>query len=221
VMGAELILKRLPPGENQADQTWRKVAAGIRRSADRMNRLILNLLDVASIEAGRLVIEKKRDRVGSLVRDAIEMQQVLATAKTLALEAKIAAPDDLEVMCDRERLLQVFANLIGNAIKFTPEGGSITVGVEARGPEVRFAVNDTGPGILEDALPHVFDRFWQAQKTARLGTGLGLSIAKGIVEAHGGRIWVESQLGIGTKFFFTLPLGSPDARQVTVDNRVH
>jgi signal transduction histidine kinase len=100
----------------------------------------------------------------------------------------------------------VFGNLIGNAIKFTPKGGTIKVSAEPReGGETLFSVADTGPGIPLDDLPHVFDRYWQARKTARLGTGLGLSISKGIVEAHDGRIWAESAPGQGATFFFTIP----------------
>jgi signal transduction histidine kinase len=105
--------------------------------------------------------------------------------------------------CDRERVLQVLSNLIGNALKFTSEGGTITVSAREREGVVRFAVSDTGCGIAADQLPHIFDRYWQA-KSARDGVGLGLSIAKGIVEAHGGRIWVESRINQGTTFYFTL-----------------
>ncbi|MGZ3441200.1 MAG: sensor histidine kinase, partial [Polyangia bacterium] len=110
---------------------------------------------------------------------------------------------------DRDRLLQVFENLIGNAMKFTKTGGSITVGADSREHEVVFRVADTGLGIAAENLPHVFDRFWQATRADRLGAGLGLPITKGIVEAHGGRIWVESTLGRGTTFFFSIPHAHP------------
>jgi signal transduction histidine kinase len=103
-------------------------------------------------------------------------------------------------------VLQVFGNLIGNAIKFTPKGGEIRILTSLDNGEVRFTVADSGPGIPPEHLSHVFDRYWQAKSTAKLGTGLGLSIAKGIVEAHGGRIWVESPPGYGAQFNFTLPL---------------
>lgn len=102
--------------------------------------------------------------------------------------------------------MQVFGNLIGNAIKFTGKGGSIRVGAQLGAGEVLFFVTDSGRGIEPNELPHVFDRFWQARRTARLGTGLGLAIAKALVEAHGGQIWAESTLGEGTTFFFTIPV---------------
>jgi signal transduction histidine kinase len=98
----------------------------------------------------------------------------------------------------------VLANLIGNAIKFTPDGGQVSVDAIANGSEVTISVTDTGPGIAEDELPHLFTRFWQTKRTARLGTGLGLFIVKGIVEAHGGRAWADAKLGTGSTFSFTL-----------------
>ena len=115
-------------------------------------------------------------------------------------------PTELPVLyADRDRLLQVFSNLGGNAIKFTGNGGKVTIAARALGEVIEFAVRDTGPGIAESDLPHVFDRFWQARNTAHLGTGLGLAIAKGIVEAHGGEIRVASTVGRGTEFVFTIP----------------
>jgi signal transduction histidine kinase len=132
----------------------------------------------------------------------------LAISKGLQLKSEL--PTDLyAVFVDRHRILQVFANLIGNAIKFTPSGGTITVRAEQFEEDIQFSVEDTGPGIPKEEIPHLFDRFWQARKTARLGTGLGLFIVKGIVEGHGGRIWVESELGVGSRFHFTLPMKPP------------
>jgi len=117
-----------------------------------------------------------------------------------------------ELWADRDRLLQVFENLIGNAIKFTEAGGSITVGAAPREEEVLFWVADTGVGMAADDLPHVFERLWQASGGGRAGAGLGLPIAKGIVEAHGGRIWVDSALGAGSTFFFTVPAAEGEER---------
>jgi signal transduction histidine kinase len=179
----------------------------IRRSADRANRLISDLLDVARIQAGGLAVEPVPVEAAALVQEALEAATPLANGKKLTLQPEM--PEHLPAVCsDRDRVLQVFGNLIGNAIKFTPEGGRITVRADNEPHEVKFAVCDTGPGIPPEHLPHVFDRYWQAKSTRKLGTGLGLSIAKGIVEAHGGRIWVESELGKGAAFHFTLPLAA-------------
>ena len=119
--------------------------------------------------------------------------------------------EGLHIHCDRDRVLQILSNLVGNAIKFTPEGGSIFIDARVIGHEAQFSVRDTGQGISEAEIPRIFDRFWQAQSKNHAGIGLGLSIVKGLVEAHGGRAWVESTLGVGTTFFFTLPLGAAAA----------
>jgi PAS domain S-box-containing protein len=202
LVSATLALRAWPPGDAN-----RRAIEAIRRSALRMDRLIGDLLDASTIEAGRLSLETAAQSVDQIVRDAIEALEAPAAQKRVRLEAVVGG--DLGVFCDRGRMLQVFSNLIGNATKFTPEGGSITVRVEPRDQEVWFFVTDTGPGIPEDQLPRLFDRYWQAKRTARLGTGLGLTIAKGIIEAQDGRIGVESQLGVGSTFFFTLPRANP------------
>jgi len=176
----------------------------ILRAANRMNRLIGDLLDITTIEAGHLGIERSRISARQLVTDAVEAQRPLASAGSL--EVRLEPADELpDVWGDPSRLLQVMENLVGNAIKFTPGGGRITVGAAPRDNEVLFWVADTGSGIAPDDLPHVFDRFWQARKGTRKGAGLGLPITRGIVETHGGRIWVESTLGRGSIFFFTVP----------------
>ena len=145
------------------------------------------------------------DRPSRTNRDAVEMQRPLAEASGVTISLEVE-PDVRAVWGDRRRLLQVFENLIGNATKFTQPGGHIVVRVEAKNDEVMFFVTDTGVGIAPDILPHVFDRFWQATTRARrLGAGLGLPITKGIVDAHGGRIGVDSEVGRGTTFFFTIP----------------
>jgi len=124
----------------------------------------------------------------------VESQQALAAQKALRLENALTNVV-VDVECDRGRILQVFGNLIGNAIKFTPRGGAVAVRAKQHGEEMMFSVADTGPGMGADEVAHVFDRYWEAKKTARLGTGLGLSIAEGLVKAHGGQIWVESTVG--------------------------
>jgi len=119
------------------------------------------------------------------------------------------------VLADPDRLFQVFSNLIGNAIKFTPEQGRIELRVVQRGDWLEFSVSDTGPGITIEDQAHLFDRFWQSRQHRHQGTGLGLYICRGIVEAHGGRIWVESEPGKGSTFRFTLPAAT-DAGEVQV-----
>jgi signal transduction histidine kinase len=142
------------------------------------------------------------------------MQTPLAASAGLQLQQEVDRGVG-DVWGDRSRLLHVFENLIGTALKFTPEGGRITIGAKARADEVEFFVADTGSGMPAENLPHVFDRFWQAQRKDREGAGLGLAITKGIVEAHGGRIRVESTLGHGSTFFFTIPT-APAEKQVGV-----
>jgi signal transduction histidine kinase len=204
-MAASFLLEIAPTNDRRVQA--RRQLEVIQRSATRANRLIQDLLDVARIQAGGLAVDPVAVDVHSLVTEAMEAATPLATAAQLRVVTD--APTDLPaVASDRERVLQVFANLIGNAIKFTPKGGEIRIlsCVDPGAGEARFTVADTGPGIPPEHLDHVFDRYWQAKSTAKLGTGLGLSIAKGIVEAHGGRIWVESPPGSGAQFNFTLPL---------------
>ena len=202
-----LLLRNLPPDDEKRRD--RRHVEAIRRSAQRMNRLIADMVDVASIESGRMVVDPQRESVRQIVADAVEACHDPALDKTLLLEQHV--PEDIDAICDRERVLQVLGNLIGNAIKFTPDGGSVQINAEPFDDEVLFTIRDTGVGVSPKQLPHVFDRFWQATPKARLGSGLGLTIAKGVVEAMGGRIWVESRPGEGTTFFFTLPLATPPA----------
>jgi signal transduction histidine kinase len=169
-----------------------------------MNRLIQDLLDVALMESGQLHIERARLSARELIVGAVEMLRPLAAST--ALELRVDVDEDVpELLGDRDRLLQVLENLIGNAIKFTRPGDSIVVRAASRDHKVLFSVADTGGGIATEHLPLVFDRFWQATRPGRLGAGLGLPIAKGIVEAHGGQIGVESVQGRGATFWFTIP----------------
>jgi signal transduction histidine kinase len=199
-------LRRHGPDPERRSQ---KRGEAIHRAATRMNRLIQDLLDVAVMESGQLTIERARLSARDLIVGAVDMQRPLASSLSLELRVDLdrEVPD---ILGDRDRLLQVFENLIGNAIKFTNAGGCITVGATSRDQEVIFRVADTGPGIAPENLPRVFDRFWQATSTNRQGAGLGLPITKGIVEAHGGRIWVESTPHRGTKFSFTIPKATPE-----------
>ena len=199
------------PDRPDRDKKLRGQMDRIRRSVERMHHLINNVLDVAKIEAGRYHVEKVENLAEELISDALDAFEPAAIAKAITLEASMPPNGRLDLF-DRERLFQVFSNLIGNAIKFTPEQGTIRLGLRAEAERTVFSVQDTGSGIAAENLPHIFDRFWQAQETARYGTGLGLSIAKGIVEAHGGRISVESELGTGTTFSFWIPHSAGGAR---------
>ncbi len=197
---------------SDADPTGRSTrqVEVILRSADRMARLISDLLDIASIDAGRLAVEAQPLSAAGLLREAAEPFQLLATEKNITLST-LAPAESLHVSADRERVLQVLSNLLGNALKFTPAGGTIQLRAQREAELVCFSVSDTGPGVSAEQLPHIFDRYWQAKRSGRLGIGLGLSIAKGIVEAHGGRIWAESASGAGSSFHFTLAAAEPAA----------
>ena len=201
---AELLAQSEAPEEKR--QKW---VEALRRSADWMKRLIEDLLDIARIEAGRFTLAAQPCAAGVLLDEVVELHRPLAQQKMISLEGQVTG-QDRGIRCDRPRILQVLSNLIGNAIKFTPTGGAITVRIELGSREARFSVTDTGSGIAADELPHIFERFWQARKAARTGAGLGLAIAKGIVDAHRGKIWAESVAGKGSTFLFTLPLGAPE-----------
>jgi PAS domain S-box-containing protein len=202
IIASVSLLERPEPEPERRDPTPRLI---ITRSAQRMNALIQDLLDVAMVEAGRMKIDQVRLDVGDLVREVAEAQMPLAAAAQIDLRVQ-AARDPLEILGDRNRLMRVLDNLIGNAFKFTRAGGRVEVTLAAWEREVVCSVADTGPGIDPEGVTHVFDRFWQAAGRAkRLGAGLGLPIARGIVEAHGGRMWVESTVGVGSTFYFAIP----------------
>jgi len=176
-------------------------------SAKRMSRLIADLLDVTRLEGGkRLPIQPERVEVSSIFRETYDLFKAQAMAGSITLQCQPA--DGSAVHADRHRILQVMSNLIGNSLKFTPAGGVVTFSAEPREDHVLITVSDTGPGIPTRHLSDIFSPYWQAKRTERLGAGLGLPIAKGIVEAHGGRIWAESEQGSETKFFFTLPVAN-------------
>ena len=178
----------------------------IKRAADRMERLIKDLQEMGRLDAGRtLRVDARSVELATLLREACEALRIQAGTKQLDVSCDLPAPP-IAVCADPDRICQVLGNLIGNAIKFTPRGGRIVLAARREGREVRVSVTDQGPGIPEADLPRVFEPYWQAESTARQGAGIGLKIAKGLVEAHGGRIWVESKVGEGTTFSFTLPV---------------
>ncbi len=176
----------------------------IARSSEKMNNLIEDLLEIARAESGHLTLHRRALEADDLIADARAVLELPAQQKQLHLILESVSPVG-RVLADRERVLQVFANLIGNAIKFTPPGGSIALIAAGAPGAVQFSVRDSGAGIAQNDLSHIFDRYWQARRTARGGTGLGLAIARGLVEAHGGQIWAESTVGAGSTFHFTLP----------------
>jgi signal transduction histidine kinase len=202
IMAGTMLEEELQAPDRAAD---RSRVGMILRNAKVMNRLIGDLLEVKRMEKGRLVVEPRPTDARVLVSEALDMLHPMAAAASLTLTAS-AVPGVPPVLADPVRIHQVLSNLIGNAIKFTPAGGEIQVRVEAKeGGGVRILVCDTGPGIAPDQLSEVFGRFWQGGHNNPLGVGLGLSISRGIVEAHGGEIRVESRLAEGTTFSFWLP----------------
>jgi signal transduction histidine kinase len=203
VTTAALISKRAPQTE-EGDQT-RSGTARIHRYVARMNRLIGDLVDVASIDAGKLSVSPVRGDVAALIAEAVDTFQVLALAKELTLGMEVPQRP-LMAAFDHERMLQVLANLITNAIKFTPEGGVIHVSGEPLADAVQLTVRDTGAGIPAGLTEVIFERFRQVAEDDRRGLGLGLYISKCLVEAHGGRMWAESQVRQGTTIRVTLPL---------------
>jgi PAS domain S-box-containing protein len=185
-------------------------AERILRSSRTARRLIEDLLDIVAIEEGKLSIRRSEVDPAVLLQDMLEALQPQAEERQLLLEAS-ADPGLAPISGDHDRILQVLTNLIGNALKFTPAGGRVSVRATRHGGMGVFSVTDTGPGISEEQRQHLFNRFWQADSADRRGRGLGLAIAKGIVEAHGGKLWLESEVGQGTKFFFSVPLVPPTA----------
>lgn len=191
----------------------------IRRQSDlisnavlRMERLISDLLDLSKIEAGRLSLERQESRVGLILEEAVFLFEPIASAQGMKIGIEIAEEArNARFDCDRGRILQVLSNLLGNSLKFSPLDSKVILGADTFDDGIVFSVKDFGSGISEDHLPRLFDRYWQAREHASKGSGLGLSIAKGIVEAHEGRIWVESSLGQGSTFRFSLPFRARNA----------
>ena len=189
-----------------SDERRAEVLAVSTRAVRRMDRLVGDLLDVVRLETGRLSMELRPCPLESILRQSVESLGPRARESLIALTAE-SAPN-VTIRCDEERLLQLIDNLVGNALKFTPPGGRVVLSAEIEHERVRFGVRDTGPGIPEEQRVRLFEPFWQGRSSDRRGIGLGLAIARGIAESHGSHLWVESTLGEGSHFMFTVPLAS-------------
>ncbi|HEV2853719.1 MAG TPA: ATP-binding protein [Thermoanaerobaculia bacterium] len=216
VMSAELLSARAP--ENEDGTQTLETTARIQRYAARMNRLIGDLIDVASIDAGKLAMTPVPSDAATLIAEAVDTFQAAASAKDISLQTEIVE-GPLPAEFDHDRMLQVLANIIANAIKFTSRGGRIRVRGERAGDELRFSISDTGSGIPGNLLEAIFERFWQVGKDDRRGVGLGLYISRCIVEAHGGKIWAESTPGEGSRLCFTLPRSPNIGMPIQIDRR--
>jgi signal transduction histidine kinase len=205
----------------------RQMGELIQRSAEWMQQIVDELLDRAAIDSGRFPLNRKPTEVTEIISAAHEMFSTLAASREI--DFVLHSATHLPMMdADPHRLLQALSNLIGNAMKFTPAGGRVELLAQdsradfagrhpgaGTDPGVRFAVRDTGNGIATEDLAHVFEWFWHSPREARGGIGLGLAIAKGIIEAHRGRLHVESAVGLGSTFWFTVPAvgHAPGGRQ--------
>jgi PAS domain S-box-containing protein len=202
-LNADLLLDQLTEQPAMAGEALGRIV----RAATQMESMIVDLLDMSSIEAGAFLVEPAPYPVADLLAEACDMLQPLTAEKGILLEC-LAADRSICAEIDARQILRVFSNLVGNAIKFTPPGGEITIRASQEGSEVHFSVADTGTGIPAELIRYLFERYWQARKGDRRGAGLGLTIVRGIVEAHGGRLWVENRTdGTGAIFYFSIPIG--------------
>jgi signal transduction histidine kinase len=187
----------------------------IERAVDKMLQLISQISDSSKIENGTFFVAPQAEALKNIILLAIDGMKPLAEAKQQTMDCQIES-NLPEVAADGPRVGQVLSNLLSNAIKFGRQGGKIVVSARKQEQTVVVCVSDDGTGIPRENLAKVFDRYWQASETSRAGMGLGLAIAKGIIEAHGGKIWVDSELGKGSSFSFTLPLATRDTKRPKV-----
>jgi signal transduction histidine kinase len=204
-MSVQQLLRTMAGTESSTTRNGLQLIA---RSSEHMRRLIEELLEVANIQTGHLVLHCTETSLEDLLVRAVELVQASSSHKGVHLSSR-SGPPATRLTCDVDKVVRVIVNLLSNAIKFTPRGGSIDLSTFAGDDAVQIAVRDSGPGIASEQQPRLFEQYWKGDQTGRIGMGLGLYIARGIVEAHGGRIWVESELSHGSTFTFTLPLCSP------------
>jgi len=178
--------------------------AMIGHASAQIDRLIRDLLNIASIEGGQLALDRLPTSMPELLTEMFEVHLPQVNSRGVTLRLELPAVDSI-VNVDRDRIIEVLDNLLTNALKFTPEKGTITLQCSSSLDDITITVADTGVGIPADQMGHIFERFWQAQHARRAGAGLGLAICKGIVEAHGGSIHVESEAGVGSTFYVVLP----------------
>jgi len=216
-LGNILMSAKMLEAPSIPDDKRRSLLQVIHRAAVRMNRLIDDLMAVARLREGREIpFNVQSENPLEIMEEACDVFTANARAKSIDLRCDRSGPVPV-IKADRHRVLQVLSNLLDNAIKFTPQGGRVTVTCRPYEDKVRFTVSDTGRGIEHEHLGKIFDLFWQARPTAHMGAGFGLAIAKRIVEQHGGRIWAESKPGVGTTFFFTLPRSAGTQEDEPVD----
>lgn len=195
-----------------AGRPARKLVERIQASTHLLNHFVSDLLDISTVEGGHLAFNQQPNNIKILIEETCDALSVLCEEKGLSLKQSVGVASSAHVMCDKARFLQLMSNLIGNAIKFTDRGGLITVAVTEDDEGFDFSVTDTGVGIQQEDLPHVFDQFWMARRRSgeRMtdgGFGLGLAIVRNLVEAQGGTVSAKSTPGEGSTFAFTLPKG--------------
>ncbi|MDA8216694.1 MAG: ATP-binding protein [Dehalococcoidales bacterium] len=198
-----------------------RLLRNIKQSADRMHALVTDLLDLVRLNSGKAELQLRYVDIVDLVTGAVGLMSALMEDKGQTVVTELPSPAP-RVMGDHRRLEQVLLNLLSNANKFAPRGAGMRITVADGAGAVVVSVADTGPGIPPEAQPHLFEQFYTARTSSpshNIGAGLGLPIAKGIVEAHGGRIWVESEVGAGTVVHFSLPKEGPGKGEINEDSR--
>lgn len=220
LLNAQLVEKLLN-GHDKSDERSKmavKRITAVEKNTDIAINLIRDLLDNAKLETGGLQMKKTAMDPQDLIPETEHLFQSLAEEKEVTFSVSSHLNRPVKVVCDHERILQVISNLLGNSIRYTPKGGKVDVVLSEKGDAICFSVSDNGTGINEEKKRHIFDKYWRDEESGLMNLGLGLSIAKGVVEAHGGRIWVESERGHGTTFSFTLPYAKGKGGLMSLDN---
>jgi len=201
-MSVELLARALP---EELKKLVKRALATALRSSEQMKLLIDDLQDLSRIRAGIFSVMPTDAEIGSLLEEATTLVEPLAGERSCIVETESPTPE-AKISCDRSRVLQVFSNLLGNAIKFCPSGSAVQLRAIPLEEEIQFTIQDHGPGIPREDLERIFEPYWSGKNHRAIGSGLGLFISKAIIEAHGGRIWIESKQGVGTRVSFTLPM---------------